>query len=43
MKRLLDAVPQIKTVALDVQDKESTQAYMEKNGIVAVISSLPYF
>ncbi|WP_412756768.1 saccharopine dehydrogenase family protein [Legionella bozemanae] len=43
VKRLLDAVPKIKTVALDVRDQQSTQAYMEKNGIVAVISSLPYF
>ena len=43
VKRLLEAVPKIKTVALDVQDKESMQSYMEKHGIVAVISSLPYF
>ena len=43
VKRLLDAVPKIKTVALDVKDQQSTQAYMEKHDIVAVISSLPYF
>ncbi|MBI2785402.1 MAG: saccharopine dehydrogenase NADP-binding domain-containing protein [Legionella longbeachae] len=43
VKRLLAAVPKIKTVALDVQDQQSTKAYMEKHGIVAVISSLPYF
>lgn len=30
VKRLLDAVPKIKTVALDVRDQQSTQAYMEK-------------
>lgn len=43
VKRLLEAVPKIKTVALNVQDHQSMQAYMEKNGIVTVISSLPYF
>jgi saccharopine dehydrogenase-like NADP-dependent oxidoreductase len=43
VKRLLNALPKIKTVALDVTDKHSTQVYMEKHGIVAVISSLPYF
>lgn len=43
VKRLLTALPQVKTVALDVNDVPSTQAYMEKHGIVAVISSLPYF
>ncbi|MFT4058740.1 MAG: saccharopine dehydrogenase C-terminal domain-containing protein [Legionella sp.] len=43
VKRLLNALPKIKTVALDVTDKHATQAYMEKHGIVAVISSLPYF
>lgn len=29
VKRLLDAAPQIKTVALDVQDQQSTQAYIK--------------
>ena len=43
VNRLLAAAPGIKTVALDVQDKQSTQAYMERHGIVSVISSLPYF
>jgi saccharopine dehydrogenase-like NADP-dependent oxidoreductase len=43
VKRLLSALPQIRTVALDVQDKQATQAYMEKHDIAAVISSLPYF
>ncbi|CAM2799028.1 saccharopine dehydrogenase family protein [Legionella worsleiensis] len=41
--RLLDALPEIKTVALDVKDEQSTQAYIEKHKIIAVISSLPYF
>ncbi len=43
VQRLLNALPKIKTVALDVKDLRSTQAYMEKHGVVAVISSLPYF
>lgn len=43
VKRLLSALPKIKTVALDVTDIESTQTYMQKHGITAVISSLPYF
>lgn len=41
--RLLDALPKIKTVALDVTDEHATQAYLEKHSITAVISSLPYF
>lgn len=41
--RLLHHMPEIKTVALDVKDQVSIQAYMEKHHIVAVISSLPYF
>jgi saccharopine dehydrogenase-like NADP-dependent oxidoreductase len=43
VKRLLTALPQIKTVALDVKDQEATQAYMTQHNIIAVISSLPYF
>ncbi|ARG97581.1 saccharopine dehydrogenase family protein [Legionella micdadei] len=43
VKRLLQAMPEIKTVALDVKDKESTRAYLCENKIVAVISSLPYY
>lgn len=43
VKRLLSALPKVKTVALDVTDEQATTAYMEKNHIVAVISSLPYF
>jgi len=41
--RLIEALPQIKTVALDVTDEESLQTYLEKNNIISVISSLPYF
>lgn len=41
--RLLTALPEIKTVALDVKDEQATQAYLQKHNIIAVISSLPYF
>ena len=41
--RLLHAMPDIKTVALDVKDQLATQTYIEKHNIIAVISSLPYF
>jgi saccharopine dehydrogenase-like NADP-dependent oxidoreductase len=43
VKRLLAALPEIKTVALDVKDQQSTEAYLAKHNIIAVISSLPYF
>ncbi len=43
VKRLLAAIPQIKTVSLDVTDEKTTQQYLEQHQIVAVISSLPYF
>ncbi|OCH98687.1 saccharopine dehydrogenase [Legionella jamestowniensis] len=43
VSRLLQAIPDIKTVALDVKDEVATQKYLEKNNIIAVISSLPYF
>lgn len=43
VKRLLAALPEIKTVSLDVKQEQSVQAYLEKHKIVAVISSLPYF
>lgn len=42
-KRLLDAMPEIKTVALDVKDVSSMEAYINKNNIVSIISSLPFF
>ena len=41
--KLIDAMPQIKTVALDIKDEESTGAYLKSNQIEAVISSLPFF
>ena len=41
--RLLARFPHIQTVNLDVTDLVATQTYLEKNQIVAVISSLPYF
>lgn len=43
VKRLLNAMPEIKTVALDVTDHEATKAYLKKHNIVSIISSLPYF
>lgn len=43
VKRLIELLPRIKTVSLDVKDEESTQAYLQANNIIAVISSLPYF
>lgn len=43
VKRLLEILPQIKTVALDVKDLQSTQNYMQKHNIISVISSLPFF
>ena len=43
VKRLLAALPEIKTVALDVKDQQATEAYLTKHNIIAVISSLPYF
>lgn len=43
VQRLLQAIPEIKTVAMDVTDVASTQAYIETHKIVAVVSSLPYF
>lgn len=43
VKRLLAVLPEIKTVALNVNDEESTESYLKKHNIIAVISSLPYF
>ncbi|WP_133130524.1 saccharopine dehydrogenase family protein [Legionella yabuuchiae] len=42
-KRLLEVMPEIKTVALDVTDETSVEAYLIKHNIIAVISSLPFF
>lgn len=41
--RLLEVLPQIQTVALDVRDEQSTQKYLEQHGITAIISSLPFY
>lgn len=41
--RLLKARPDIKTVCLDVKNQAAVQAYLKKHGVIAVISSLPYF
>lgn len=41
--RLLKNMPDIKTVRLDVKDKAAVQAYLKKHGVIAVISSMPYF
>ena len=41
--RLLHAMPEIKTVIMDVYDQESMHAYLVKHAITAVISCLPYF
>ena len=41
--RLLHAMPDIKTVALDVKDQSTIHDYIQKHNIIAVISSLPYF
>jgi len=41
--RLLQTMPEIKTVALDVTEQKSIEHYIQKHNIVAVISSLPYF
>ncbi|MCX7116536.1 MAG: saccharopine dehydrogenase NADP-binding domain-containing protein [Legionellales bacterium] len=41
--RLLQHMPEIKTVALDAKDHAASLAYMKKHHIIAVVSSLPYF
>ena len=41
--RLLNVMPEIKTVALDVKNQEATRDYIQKHNIIAVISSLPHF
>ncbi|GGI76810.1 saccharopine dehydrogenase family protein [Legionella impletisoli] len=42
-RRLLEVMPEIRTVALDVKDEASVEAYLVKHNIIAVISSLPFF
>lgn len=41
--RLLQVLPEIKTVALDVKNQAAMISYIEQHHIMAVISSLPYF
>ncbi len=41
--RLLTAMPDIKTVILDVSDLTSLETYIKRHNIEAIISSLPYF
>lgn len=43
VQRLFDAVPSIKSVAMDVSCEDKLITYMQQNEIQAVISSLPYF
>jgi saccharopine dehydrogenase-like NADP-dependent oxidoreductase len=43
VKRLVNALPHIKTVTLDVRDRQSVQTYSEQHHIRAIISSLPFF
>jgi saccharopine dehydrogenase-like NADP-dependent oxidoreductase len=43
VKNLLQVMTSIKTVALDVKDSAALQSYIQKNNIIAVVSSLPYF
>ncbi len=40
---LISAMPEIKTVTLDITDQEKLQTYIRKHKITAIISSLPYF
>lgn len=41
--RLLKNMPDIKTIRLDVKNITAVQAYLKEHGVIAVISSLPYF
>lgn len=43
VKRLLQAMPSIKTIALDITQEKMLQRYVHENKIIALISSLPYF
>lgn len=42
-RRLLAAMPEVKSIALDITDENACLDYMKKNRIMAVVSSLPYF
>lgn len=41
--RLMQAMPNLQTVKLDVQDEQAVCSYLQKNEITALISCLPYF
>lgn len=41
--RLLEVLPQIKTVAMDVKDENAVKTYIKQHNIIAVISSLPFY
>jgi len=43
VQRLLQAMPEIKTIKLDVKDHAAVQTYIKSNKLIAVISCLPYF
>lgn len=43
VNRLLQEMPTIKTVALDVKNQDSIESYISNHDIIAVISSLPFF
>lgn len=43
VSRLLTVMPEIKTVEVDILDRQAVQTYVQNNNIVAIISSLPYF
>jgi saccharopine dehydrogenase-like NADP-dependent oxidoreductase len=43
VSRLLKALPEVKTVALDVSNEPSLKQYITEHKIIAVISSLPFF
>lgn len=43
VQRLLDSMPQIQKVNLNVSHQDEIVSYIKKHQIVAVISSLPYF
>lgn len=43
VNRLLEVLPNIRTIALNVKDEAALQTYLKRHEINAVISSLPYF
>lgn len=41
--RVLQAMPDIKKVSLDIKDQKAAKDYILANNIIAILSSLPYF